>query len=93
MFLINAHHTAWPKILISIDPAHPVCPFSTHHFPPLPAGMKVSLSSSNLSLELLLKECVSVRCHTILKEIQTFLVGTIWENNGNYYNNNTGIII
>ncbi len=74
--------SAWPKILILIDPQASQ-PFSTHHFPPLPGGEEVAISpSSQLSLETLLKTCVQVRSHALLKDVKDVLKGSPWEARG-----------
>jgi len=79
-FLSLPPDSSWPKVLISIYPTRPhKASFTTQHFPPLPKGSEVVLSPSKISLETLLKECVKVRSHTLLKKLQSILQGTSWE--------------
>jgi hypothetical protein len=74
-----------PRILISIDASRVSQPFSTHHSPSLPPGApEIGVSTDRLSLETLLKDCVKVRSHSILKSIKKVLKGTIWDEDGTF---------
>ena len=73
---------SWPKLIISIDPLQSEKPFLITHNPPLPEGAKVNLSASELSLELLLKQCVLERSHTHLRGLKAVLNGTGWHKHG-----------
>ena len=69
----------WPKILISIDPNRAGNPFSTQHLPPLPHASEVKIAVNHLSLEAILKQCVQMRSHALLKEIKQTLKDSPWD--------------
>ena len=84
VFVHTRTASSWPKLIISVDPLQSERPFLTIHNPPLPEGSKVTLSASNLSLELLLKQCVLIRSRAYLREMKTTLNGTGWHKHGRW---------
>ena len=73
--------STWPKVVISVDPCCPGCPFSTSHYPSLSGLSEVGVSQEALSLEGLLEGCIAARSTALLEEMVLSLRGTMWQKN------------